>query len=142
MKQNTIRIPVRFNLNNPEHAEIVSILKNLNKNFHTTQNSFMIDALKFYIRNMSEDVLTADGAERKKRSSDYATYEYVDTNIKELKQSLKLFVYERIEAANAARPVRDISYETTQSEVTEQPDREVDLSKYDTIMNDIDQWTN
>ena len=63
MKQNLFRISVRFNLNNPEHAEIVSILKNLNKNFHTTENAFIIEALTFYIRNMSSDTLTGDGRE-------------------------------------------------------------------------------
>ena len=149
MKENLFRITVRFNLNNPEHAEIVSILKNLNKNYHTTQNSFIIEALTFYIRNMSSDTLTADGrVPEGKRAKDYATHEYVDTNLKALEQALRLFVYERMESRSLSG--QGISGSTMPPEVSgmnrtvakaEDPEKEVDLTKYDTIMNDIDQWT-
>ena len=140
MKQNLIRVPVRFNLNNPEHAEIVSILKNLNKNYHTTQNAFIIEALTFYIRNMSSDTLTNDGEERAgKRAKDYATHEYVDTRLKALDQALRLFVYEKMETVTGSPG--GIKATTMGPAAETDPNKEVDLSQYDTIMNDIDQWT-
>ena len=138
MKQNLIRIPVRFNLNNPEHAEIVSILKNLNKKYHTTQNAFIIEALTFYIRNMSSDTLTEDGMETdRKRANDYATHEYVDTRLKALDQALRLFVYEKMETVTGGGTFNVTPGPAERSAA----EKEVDLSQYDTIMNDIDQWT-
>ena len=145
MKQNLFRISVRFNLNNPEHAEIVSILKNLNKNFHTTENAFIIEALTFYIRNMSSDTLTGDGREAGgKRATDYATHEYVDTNLKALEQALRLFVYEKLEGiGGGVAPRFSENRGTVQagSQEEKEADKDVDLSQFDTIMNDIDQWT-
>ena len=138
MKQNLIRIPVRFNLNKPEHAEIVSILRNLNKNYHTTQNSFIIEALSFYIRNMSSETLTNDGAEREgKRAKDYATHEYVDTRLKALEQALRLFVYEKMDTGGTGMTGGKL----TAPAESKDTDEEVDLTKYDKIMNDLDQWT-
>ena len=79
MRQNVTRVSVRFNLNNPDHAEIVSILKDLNKNFHTSQSAFIIEALTYYIRNVSDSTLTNGGEERyNERQREFATREYRD----------------------------------------------------------------
>ena len=54
MKENLFRITVRFNLNNPEHAEIVSILKNLNKKqIYAAINAAFPGEVKFGYRNFA-----------------------------------------------------------------------------------------
>ena len=140
MRQNVTRVSVRFNLNNPDHAEIVSILKDLNKNFHTSQSAFIIEALTYYIRNVSDSTLTNDGEERyNERQREFATREYVDARLRELDRSLRLFVYERMETGSAVRPDSGGSQDQDASEKV--PSTDVDLSGFDAIMNDIDQWT-
>ena len=140
MRQNVTRVSVRFNLNNPDHAEIVSILKDLNKNFHTSQSAFIIEALTYYIRNVSDSTLTNDGEERyNERQREFATREYVDARLRELDRSLRLFMYERMEKGSAGRPDSGGSPDQGQSEKV--PSTDVDLSGFDAIMNDIDQWT-
>ena len=139
MKQNLIRIPVRFNLNNPEHAEIVSILKDLNKNFHTSQSAFIIEALTYYIRNVSDSTLTNEGEERfKERAREFATREYVDNGLRELDRSLRLFVYERLEAGPIIRSSEGSDPNVNQTE--EVTSEGVDLTKCDAVMRSIEQW--
>ena len=139
MKSNFTKVSVRLNLNNPEHAKIVSILNDLNKNFHTTKSAFVIEALTYYIRNVSDSTLTNDGEERfLERQKEFATREYVDNGLRELDRSLRLFVYEKLEALSGAR-VPTVPNETKNEEAASDA---ADLTRCDAIMRSIDQWAN
>ena len=141
VKSNFTKVSVRLNLNNPEHAKIVSILNDLNKNFHTTKSAFVIEALTYYIRNVSDSTLTNDGEERfLERQKEFATREYVDNGLRELDRSLRLFVYEKLEAIGKAGVTTVPNQNVTKNEDSSSEDD--DLTRCDAIMRSIDQWAN
>ena len=141
MKSNFTKVSVRLNLNNPEHAKIVSILNDLNKNFHTTKSAFIIEALTYYIRNVSDSTLTNDGEERfLERQKEFATREYVDNSLRELDRSLRLFVYEKLETIGKAGVTTVLNQNVTKND--EDASLDADLTQCDAIMRSIDQWAN
>ena len=49
MESNIKRVPLRLNLDNPEHREIWELMESLKPEFHTSKTSFILDAIRCYL---------------------------------------------------------------------------------------------
>ena len=49
MESNIRRVPLRLNLDNPEHREIWELMESLKPEFHTSKTRFILDAIRCYL---------------------------------------------------------------------------------------------
>ena len=122
-----MRVSLRLNQKIPEHARIISVLKDLNKKYHTTLNSFVIEALSFYIKN-SGRVVTEDILEERLDLYDQALKRWL----------LDCFVSFSAGANRFPSPVS--SAHSFPGEGNTAP-KELDLTEYPDIMKDVNAWS-
>ena len=134
MKNDIIRIPVRFNLSDPDQAEVVKFLRNMTKNFSTSMSGFIIDSIRFYIENMPADV-------SKGFSRDYVTKSVFDQVLNERDTQLRLWMYDKLISmmtySKAATTIEDLKSEKAQ----ELQIKNVDLTNFPDIMEDVTSWS-
>ena len=130
MKSDIIRIPVRFNLSIPEHAEIVRVLRDLNRNYSTSMSGFIIDALKKYIENLPINSENTDKT--------YVTKKDFEEALDERDLKLRLWAYERLLMLSQKK--RNLDPDIFQK-MDDGEEQTVDLSAYPEIMKDISSWS-
>lgn len=85
-------ITVRLNYSNPEHMKVLGILDNLNMDIYKSKNRFIIEAILYYVDNLSNEItlnkLTGKSA--------YVSEQELEEKLKELKKELKSEIYEEI----------------------------------------------
>ncbi len=64
--QNVVKHYLRLNLQNEQHKRIQTVLENLNKDIHKSENQFIIKAIDFYIQSFEDDDIMDRIQERKK----------------------------------------------------------------------------
>ena len=134
MKSDIVRIPVRFNLSIPEHAEIVKVLRDLNRNYSTSMTGFIIEALGKYIESLPIDPSKPD--------KDYITRKDFEEALNERDLKLRLWAYEKLILQSQRSRESDpggipIDFDAR----SEKEDQQVDLSAYPEIMKDISSWS-
>lgn len=95
MSKEVMRIPIRFNLEVPEHARLVSVLRNLNKTRYSTMSSFIIEALSYYVRVLANDPEEGKdfriGSERA-----FVTKQELDLRLSSFEKEMRLYLFESI----------------------------------------------
>ena len=95
MSKEVMRIPIRFNLEVPEHARLVSVLRNLNKTRYSTMSSFIIEALTYYVRVLANDPEEGKdfriGSERA-----FVTKQELDLRLSSFEKEMRLYLFESI----------------------------------------------
>jgi hypothetical protein len=137
-------VSLRLNQKIPEHARIISVLKDLNKKYHTTLNSFVIEALSFYIENVSNEKITNLGkAKASKNSGKIVTEDFLEERLDLYDQALKrwlldCFVSFSVVANRFPSPVSSAHSFPGEGNTTP---KEYDLTDYPDIMKDITAWS-
>lgn len=142
--EDVVRISVRLNQRVPEHAKIIGILEDLNKNYHTTKSGFIIEAISFYIQNISDEKLTNSGKRiADEKNKHLITEDHLEKRIDQYDQSLKRWLLDSfiplLRGANVA-PSPVFSQLSFPGEGEPAP-KEVDLTAYPEIMKDIAAWS-
>lgn len=104
-KSNICYHNVRLNLDNEQHCRVHKVLSELNTEIHKSVNQFIVDAVDFYIRSLSDESLVKGAGERKKDSA-YITREDLDSIRSELKNEVKNEIIMLLGAALGAGTVR------------------------------------
>ena len=95
MSQNIFRIPVRFNLNNPEHSRIVAVLQGLHETRNITKSSFIIEALSYYIAFLSSN--SSEGRDLLPGMGDgLVTKKDLETRLSVFQKEVRLYMLETI----------------------------------------------
>lgn len=79
---------VRLNLDNEQHCRVHKILAELNTEIHKSVNQFIVDAVDFYIRSLSDENLVKSNGNQKKKA-EYITMDDLDSIKAELKSDVK-----------------------------------------------------
>lgn len=61
-----VKTSVRFNMNNPQHVKINSVIQNLDPKIFKSKNQFIIDACQFYIDHYGEEKFMERKPEKQK----------------------------------------------------------------------------
>ena len=139
-----MRVSLRLNQKIPEHARIISVLKDLNKKYHTTLNSFVIEALSFYIENVSNEKITNSGkAKASKNSGKIVTEDILEERLDLYDQALKRWLLDCFVSFSAGAnrfPSPVSSAHSFPGEGNTAP-KELDLTEYPDIMKDVNAWS-
>ena len=139
-----MRVSLRLNQKIPEHARIISVLKDLNKKYHTTLNSFVIEALSFYIENVSNEKITNSGkAKASKNSGKVVTDDILEERLDLYDQALKRWLLDCFVSFSAGAnrfPSPVSSAHSFPGEGNTAP-KELDLTEYPDIMKDVNAWS-
>lgn len=139
-----MRVSLRLNQKIPEHARIISVLKDLNKKYHTTLNSFVIEALSFYIENVSNEKITNSGkAKASKNSGKIVTEDILEERLDLYDQALKRWLLDCFVSFSAGAnrfpsPVSSAHSFPGEGDIAP---KEYDLTDYPDIMKDITAWS-
>ena len=139
-----MRVSLRLNQKIPEHARIISVLKDLNKKYHTTLNSFVIEALSFYIENVSNEKITNSGkAKASKNSGKVVTEDILEERLDLYDQALKRWLLDCFVSFSAGANRFPSPVSTTHSFPGEgdTAPKEYDLTDYPDIMKDVNAWS-
>ena len=139
-----MRVSLRLNQKIPEHARIISVLKDLNKKYHTTLNSFVIEALSFYIENVSNEKITNSGkAKASKNSGKIVTEDILEERLDLYDQALKRWLLDCFVSFSAGANRFPSPVSTTHSFPGEgdTAPKEYDLTEYPDIMKDVNAWS-
>ena len=139
-----MRVSLRLNQKIPEHARIISVLKDLNKKYHTTLNSFVIETLSFYIENVSNEKITNSGkAKASKNSGKVVTDDILEERLDLYDQALKRWLIDCFVSFSAGANRFPSPVSTTHSFPGEggTAPKEYDLTDYPDIMKDINAWS-
>ena len=139
-----MRVSLRLNQKIPEHARIISVLKDLNKKYHTTLNSFVIEALSFYIENVSNEKITNSGkAKASKNSEKVVTEDILEERLDLYDQALKRWLLDCFVSFSAGANRFPSPVSTTHSFPGEgdTAPKEYDLTDYPDIMKDVNAWS-
>ena len=139
-----MRVSLRLNQKIPEHARIISVLKDLNKKYHTTLNSFVIEALSFYIENVSNEKITNSGkAKASKNSGKIVTEDILEERLDLYDQALKRWLLDCFVSFSAGANRFPSPVSTTHSFPGEgdTAPKEYDLTDYPDIMKDVNAWS-
>ena len=139
MSQDLFRVPVRFNLNNPEHARIVSYLRDVGKEKGSTMSGFIIGALSYYIKILSSSKVAGKDM-RPLEGIELITRLDLETRLDQFEKEMRLYLFENFlplvtgrEAANAPPSQEENGNGETESEPQ-------DISTDPDIMNSISSW--
>ena len=132
MKSDIVRIPVRFNLSIPEHAEIVEVLRGLTKDYSISISGLIIEALSKYIDSLP----TKSG----KPDKDYITRKDFEEALNERDLKLRLWAYEKLILQSQRNTESDPGGIPIDFDMRKKADQ-VDLSAYPEIMKDISSWS-
>ena len=138
-----MRVSLRLNQRIPEHARIIGVLKDLNKKYHTTLNSFVIKALSFYIENVSNETITNSGqALASKNSGRIITEDILEERLDLYDQALKRWLLDCFVSFSGVNrfPSPVFNTHTSLGEGDSAP-KEYDLTDYPDIMKDITAWS-
>ena len=139
-----MRVSLRLNQKIPEHARIISVLKDLNKKYHTTLNSFVIEALSFYIENVSNEKITNSGkAKASKNSGKIVTEDILEERLDLYDQALKRWLLDCFVSfsAGANRFPSPVSGSHSFPGEGDTAPKEYDLTDYPDIMKDVNAWS-
>ena len=139
-----MRLTLRLNQRIPEHARIISVLKDLNKDYHTTLNGFVIEALSFYIENISLDTITNAGkAMAKNEARHLVTESALEKRLDQYDQALKRWLLDCFVSFSAGANRFPSPVSTTHSFPGEgdTAPKEYDLTNYPDIMKDVNAWS-
>ena len=139
-----MRVSLRLNQKIPEHARIISVLKDLNKKYHTTLNSFVIEALSFYIENVSNEKITNSGkAKASKNSGKIVTEDILEERLDLYDQALKRWLLDCFVSfsAGANRFPSPVSSTHSFPGEGDTAPKEYDLTEYPDIMKDVNAWS-
>ena len=139
-----MRVSLRLNQKIPEHARIISVLKDLNKKYHTTLNSFVIEALSFYIENVSNETITNSGkAKASKNSGKIVTEDILEERLDLYDQALKRWLLDCFVSfsAGANRFPSPVSSAHSFPGEGDNTPKEYDLTEYPDIMKDVNAWS-
>ena len=139
-----MRVSLRLNQKIPEHARIISVLKDLNKKYHTTLNSFVIEALSFYIENVSNEKITNSGkAKASKNSGKVVTEDILEERVDLYDQALKRWLLDCFVSfsAGANRFPSPVSSTHSFPGEGDTAPKEYDLTDYPDIMKDVNAWS-
>ena len=139
-----MRVSLRLNQKIPEHARIISVLKDLNKKYHTTLNSFVIEALSFYIENVSNEKITNSGkAKASKNSGKVVTEDILEERLDLYDQALKRWLLDCFVSfsAGANRFPSPVSSTHSFPGEGDTAPKEYDLTEYPDIMKDVNAWS-
>lgn len=138
-----MRVSLRLHQRNPEHARIINVLKDLNKSRYSTLNSFVIEAITFYIENVSDTKITNTGkAKAIEASKHFITDTELDKRFDLYDQGLKRWLLDSFiplvhGVGISSSPASKINTVTVEKE----PDSDFDLSRYPDVMNTITAWS-
>ena len=93
MGQNLFRVPVRFDLNNPEHSRIVSFLREVGKEKGSSMTGFIIEALSYYIKILSKNPLAGKGMTQTE-GIELITRLDLEERLDRLEKEIRLYLYE------------------------------------------------
>lgn len=82
-----VRLSVRLNLKNEQHAQIYKVLAGLDKDVHKSENQFIINAIDFYIQSFEDDDIIDQL--RKKDKPVYVTSDDLKDVRREIESSMK-----------------------------------------------------
>ena len=139
-----MRVSLRLNQKIPEHARIISVLKDLNKKYHTTLNSFVIEALSFYIENVSNEKITNSGkAKASKNCGKVVTEDILEERLDLYDQALKRWLLDCFVSfsAGANRFPSPVSSTHSFPGEGDTAPKEYDLTDYPDIMKDVNAWS-
>lgn len=138
-----MRLTLRLNQRIPAHARIISVLKDLNKDYHTTLNGFVIEALTYYIENISLDTVTNAGkAMASNEARQLVTESALEKRLDQYDQALKRWLLDCLMSFSGAnRFPSPFSTTQTSSREGDSAPKEYDLTDYPDIMKDITAWS-
>ena len=142
--EDIMRLTIRFNQRIPEQARIIGILKDLNKEYHTTMNGFVIEAITYYINNIPAETVTNSGkAAAEKRSTQYVTRGDVEARLDQYDQALKRWLLDSLIPLLLGGTVRPspVSQPLSFPGEGQAPQNKKDLTEYPEIMRDILAWS-
>ena len=141
MSKEVMRIPIRFNLEVPEHARLVSVLRNLNKTRYSTMSSFIIEALTYYVRVLANDPEEGKdfriGSERA-----FVTKQELDLRLSSFEKEMRLYLFESIVPLilGGAGGTGSGQVTSDMGKTVDQHDETVDLAGDPEIMKSISSW--
>ena len=142
--EDIMRITLRFNQKIPEQARIIGILKDLNKEYHTTMTSFVIEAITYYIDNIPAEAITNAGkAAAEKRDAELMTRGDVENRLDLYDQALKRWLLESFIPTLLGGIMRPslVSGSPSFPREGQKPQEKVDLTEYPEIMKDVLAWS-
>lgn len=158
------RIPVRLSFDNPEHLNIINTLDDLNLDVHRSRNSFIINAISFYINAIQNDNLTyADEVRKREMEKNFITRDELEDIMDGYMESIRTELYRemiKILAGVALSPgtnrgpdadavsmnvqgvTKAAEEETVKGENVEaDEDMAVTLSRYDNVLQHVMDWS-
>jgi len=154
------RIPVRLNLDNPEHLKIMNILDDLNLDVHKSKNKFIINAISFYVDAIRKDNLTnSDERNRKEQERAFVTQDEMQEQFDKFAEKVRAEVYEEMirflagvafsSGANSNIPVMQTkssskeksSYEEETMPLSTEENVAEALSQYDNVLQQVMSWS-
>ena len=142
MSQNIFRIPVRFNLNNPEHSRIVAVLQGLHETRNITKSSFIIEALSYYIAFLSSN--SSEGRDLLPGMGDgLVTKKDLETRLSVFQKEVRLYMLETILPVITSGQGVGSSFDDENAEKgSKQPSGPIDISNDPDIMESVNSWLN
>ena len=140
-KSNICYHNVRLNLDNEQHCRVHKVLSELNTEIHKSVNQFIVDAVDFYIRSLSDESLVRGAGERKKDAA-YITREDLDSIRSELKNEVKNEIIMLLGAALGAGTVRvaERAADRDRMDVTAMKGADQKETDDPTMMELVDSW--
>ena len=138
MGQDLFRIPVRFDLKNPEHARIVSFLREVSKPKGSTMSGFIIEALSYYIKVISKNG-TSGKVSRPGEGDELLTRHDLERRLKDYENEIKGYLMDTILPLISGRRVRienHVDDDTSDTVYTEK----ADIASDPDIMSSINSW--
>ena len=141
-KSNICYHNVRLNLDNEQHCRVHKVLAELNTDIHKSVNQFIVDAVDFYIRSLSDESLVKETGEPKKNAG-YITREDLDGIRSDLKNEVKNEIIMLLGAAFGAGTVRVVEGATGRGSMDNTVMKAADDTKETadpTMMELVDGW--
>lgn len=139
MGQNLFRVPVRFDLNNPEHSRIVSYLREVGKEKGSSMTGFIIKALSYYIKILSKNPLAGKGM-KPAESIELITRLDMEDRFDRFEKEMRLYLFETfLPLVTGREPPRGTPPDEAEGNNENMPDVG-DISSDPDIMKSISSW--
>ena len=138
MSQDLFRIPVRFDLKKPEHAKIVSFLRNVSKSQDISMSGFIIEALVYYIKIVSKN----PGAYKKSRLNEeleIVTRQDLENRIASHEEKMRQYLLDNIIPLISGKNTTELTSEEGGTD-DDAPSYPVDIAEDPDIMSSISSW--